>query len=135
MAAAYGRYGYRRITALLNMAGWTVGKDRVQSIRRREGLKVPRKHKLRGRLWLHGGSCLRLRPERPGHVWSYDFAEGQSHDARRLRILALIDEYTRECLALKVARRINSLGVIESSPRPCSSRGSRSLSGRTTDLR
>jgi len=113
LASEYGRYGYRRITALLQIAGWRVGKDRVQRIWRREGLKVPQKHRPRGRLWLNDGSCIRLRPERPNHVWSFDFVEGQTHDGRSLRILTLIDEYTRECLALRVERRINSFGVLE----------------------
>jgi len=70
LAAKYGRYGYRRITALLQSAGWSVGKDRVQRIWRREGLKVPQKQRPRGRLWLGDGSCIRLRPERPNHVWA-----------------------------------------------------------------
>jgi hypothetical protein len=73
--AKYGRYGYRRITALLRDAGWQVGKDRVQRIWRREGLKVPQKQRPRGRLWLNDGSCVRLRPERANHVWSYDFVK------------------------------------------------------------
>ena len=113
LASEYGRYGYRRITALLQMAGWSVGRDRVQRIWRREGLKVPKKHRPRGRLWLTDGSCIRLRPERPNHVWSFDFVESRTHDGRSLRIMTLIDEYTRECLALRVARRINSFGVLE----------------------
>jgi len=113
LAAQYGRYGYRRITALLKDAGWRVGTDRVQRIWRREGLKVPKKQRPRGRLWLNDGSCIRLRPERRNHVWSYDFVETQTHDGRKLRLLTLIDEFTRECLAIRVARRINSLGVIE----------------------
>jgi hypothetical protein len=90
-----------------------VGKDRVQRIWRREGLKVPSRHRPRSRLWLNDGSCVRLRPLRRNHVWSFDFVQGQTHDGRSLRILTLIDEHTRACLALKVARRINSLGVIE----------------------
>ncbi len=85
----------------------------MQRIWRREGLKVPKKHKPRGRLWLNDGSCIRLRPERRNHVWSYDFVEAQTHDGRKLRLMTLIDEFTRECLAIRVARRINSLGVIE----------------------
>jgi transposase InsO family protein len=113
LASQYGRYGYRRITSLLVQAGWQVGCDRVQRIWRREGLKVPRKHKPRGRLWLNDGSCIRLRPTHRNHVWSYDFVEAQTHDGRRIRLMTLIDEYTRECLAIRVARRINSLGVIE----------------------
>jgi hypothetical protein len=113
LASKYGRYGYRRITVLLRSAGWRVGKDRVQCIWRREGLKVPAKQKPRGRLWLHDGSCIRLRPERANHVWSYDFVKAMTHDGRALRILVVIDEYTRECLALRVARRLGSLQVIE----------------------
>jgi len=113
LAAQYGRYGYRRIAVLLNDAGWTVGVDRVQRIWRREGLKVPKKQKPRGRLWLNDGSCMRLRPERRNHVWSYDFVEAQTHDGRKLRLLTLIDEFTRQCLAIRVARRINGMGVIE----------------------
>ncbi|MGC1222050.1 MAG: IS3 family transposase [Candidatus Sulfotelmatobacter sp.] len=113
LAAKYGRYGYRRITALLQSAGWPVGRDRVQRIWRREGLKVPQKQRARGRLWLGDGSCVRLRPERANHVWSYDFVKAMTHDGRALRILVVIDEYTRECLALRVARRLGSLQVIE----------------------
>jgi len=90
-----------------------VGKDRVHRIWRREGLKVPKRHRPRGRLWLNDGSCVRLRPERVNHVWSYDFVEGQTHDGRRFRVLTLIDEYTRECLAIMVARRIDCFAVIE----------------------
>ncbi len=113
LASEYGRYGYRRITALLRIGGWRVGKDRVQRIWRREGLKVPKKQRPRGRLWLNDGSCIRLRPERAGHVWSYDFVSAQTHDGRQVRLLTLIDEYTRECLAIRVARRISSFGVLE----------------------
>jgi len=113
LASEYGRYGYRRITALLNQTGWKVGKDRVQRIWRREGLKVPAKQKPRGRLWLNDGSCIRLRPEEPNHVWSYDFVHDRTHDGRSLRLLTLIDEFTRQCLAIGVARRLSSHDVIE----------------------
>ena len=113
LGVKYGRYGYRRITVLLQNAGWPVGKDRVQRIWRREGLKVPQKQRARGRLWLGDGSCVRLRPEHANHVWSYDFVKAMTHDGRALRILVVIDEYTRECLALRVARRLGSLQVIE----------------------
>jgi putative transposase len=113
LASQYGRYGYRRITVKLRDAGWTVGKDRVERIWRREGLKVPQKQKPRGRLWLNDGSCVRLRPERPNHVWSYDFVSTFTHDGRTVRMLNLIDEYTRECLAIHVRRRINSTNVID----------------------
>ena len=113
MAVQYGRYGYRRITEMLQRAGWSVGVDRVLRIWRREGLKVPSKQRPRRRLWFNDGSCIRLRPERRNHVWSYDFVEAQTHDGRKLRLMTLIDEFTRECLAIRVARRINSLGVLE----------------------
>jgi len=113
LATKYGRYGYRRITWLLRSAGWRVGKDRVQRIWRREGLKVPQKQRPRARLWLNDGSCVRLRPVRLNHVWSYDFVSAITHDGRALRILTLIDEYTRECLAIRVARRLASLEVID----------------------
>ena len=113
LASEYGRYGYRRITALLQEAGWNVGKDRVQRIWRREGLKVPQKQRPRGRLWLNDGSCVRLRPERPNHVWSYDFVSARTHDGRIVRMLTLVDEYTRECLAIRVARRLGRYEVIE----------------------
>ena len=113
LASEYGRYGYRRITALLRDAGWEVGKDRVQRIWRREGLKVPQKQRPPGRLWLGYGSCVRLRPEHENHVWSYDFVHAKTHDGRTLRLLTLIDEYTRKCLAIRVARRLNSHELIE----------------------
>jgi len=113
LASEYGRYGYRRITALLRSAGWPVGKDRVQRIWRREGLKVPKKQRPRRRLWLNDGSCIRLRPQRPNHVWSYDFVSDRTEEGRTVRILSLIDEYTRECLALPVARRMGSRQVLE----------------------
>ena len=113
LGSEHGRYGYRRIAALLRSSGWDVGKDRVSRIWRREGLKVPKKQRPRGRLWLNDGSCVRRRPERRNHVWSYDFVACQTHDGRNIRLMTLIDEYTRECLTICVARRINSFGVIE----------------------
>ena len=102
LATQYGRYGYRRITALLREAGWLVNKKRVERIWRREGLKVPQKQPKKGRLWLNDGSCIRLRPEHPNHVWSYDFVEDRTHDGRKFRMLNVIDEFTRECLAIRV---------------------------------
>ena len=98
---------------MLDDAGWDAGYNRAQRIWRREGLKVPKKHKPRGRLWLNDGSCIRLRPERRNHVWSYDFVVAQTQDGRKMRLMTLIDEFTRECLAIRVARRINSFGVLE----------------------
>jgi len=113
LASQYGRYGYRRITALLRRAGWHVGKDRVERIWRREGLKVPKKQKPRGRLWLNDGSCVRLRPQHANHVWSYDFVSAKTHDGRTVRMLNLIDEHTRESLLVRPERRWSSAKVIE----------------------
>jgi transposase InsO family protein len=113
LAIQYGRYGYRRVTTLLNWAGFKVSKDRVQRIWRREGLKVPQKQRPRSRLWLNDGSCVRLRPEHANHVWSYDFVQAMTHDGRSLRLLTLLDEYSRECLAIRVARRLGRYQVIE----------------------
>ena len=108
LARSFGRYGYKRITGLLQMAGWNVNAKRVQRIWRREGLKVPARQPKRGRLWLSDGSCIRLRPEHRNHVWAYDFVAQKTHDGRPLKLLCVVDEYTRECLAIVVARRITS---------------------------
>ena len=113
LASEYGRYGYRRVTGLLRNEGWIVNHKRVQRIWREEGLKVPQKQPKRGRLWLHDGSVVRLRPLFPKHVWSYDFMEDRTHNGVKFRILNVIDEYTRECLAVKVARRLTSYDVVE----------------------
>jgi putative transposase len=113
LALQYGRYGYRRITALLREVGWRVNKKRVERIWRQEGLKVPQKQPKRGRLWLNDGSCIRLRPEHPNHVWSYDFVEDRTHDGRKFRMLNIIDEFTRECLAIRVSRKLKAVDVIE----------------------
>jgi putative transposase len=113
LALQYGRYGYRRITALLREAGWRVNKKRVERIWRREGLKVPQKQPKKGRLWLNDGSCIRLRPEHPNHVWSYDFVEDRTHDGRKFRMLNVIDEFTRECLAIRVNRNLKAVDVID----------------------
>jgi transposase InsO family protein len=115
LATKYGRYGYRRITAMLNNSdtGWQVNHKRVERIWRQEGLKVPKKQPKRGRLWLNDGSCVRLRPEHKDHVWSYDFVEERTTDGRKFRILNIIDEYTRECLSILVERRLTSGDVID----------------------
>jgi transposase InsO family protein len=112
LAKQYGRYGYRRITALLVEAGWRVNHKRVERIWRQEGLKVPAKQPKRGRLWLNDGSCVRLRPQYRNHVWTYDFVHARTHDGRPLRLLTVLDEYSRRSLAIKVARRLRSRDVI-----------------------
>jgi putative transposase len=113
LATQYGRYGYRRITALLRHAGWLVNVKRVERIWRQEGLKVPARQPKKGRLWLNDGSCVRLRPEQPNHVWSYDFVEGRTHEGRKFRMLNVIDEFTRECLAIWIDRKLKSADVID----------------------
>ena len=113
LASKYGRYGYRRITALLNNRAWRVNHKRVERIWRREGLKVPKKQPKRGRLWLNDGSCIRLRPEHKDHVWSYDFMIGRTTDGKPFKILNIIDEYTRECLVTLVNRKIKADDVID----------------------
>ncbi len=113
LASEYGRYGYRRVTALLRTEGWYVNHKRVERIWRREGLKVPRKQPKRARLWLNDGSCVRLRPTHQHHVWSYDFVMDRTHDGRAFRMLTVIDEHTRECLAIRTERRQNQETVLE----------------------
>ena len=113
LARQYGRYGYRRITALLHRSGWSVNRKRVARIWRREGLKVPSKQPKRGRLWFNDGSCIRLRPEYPNHVWSYDFVADRTHEGKAYRMLCVIDEFTREALAIRVARRLRATDVID----------------------
>ena len=112
LATKYGRYGYRRIAALLRGSGWRVNHKRVERIWRQEGLKVPKKQPKRGRLWLNDGSCVRLRPTHRNHVWSYDFVIDRTHDGRPIKILTLIDEYSRQCLAIIVERSIKSDDVL-----------------------
>jgi transposase InsO family protein len=113
LATEYGRYGYRRVAALLRAEGFAVNHKRLERLWRREGLKVPARQPKRGRLWLHDGSCVRLRPERKDHVWSYDFVQARTRDGRAFRMLNVIDEYTRECLSIDVARRLTSDDVLE----------------------
>jgi putative transposase len=123
LARRYGRYGYRRIAALLRHAGWRVNRKRVERIRRREGLKVPARRPKRDRLWRADGSCIRLRPERPNQVWAYDLVEDRTRDARKLRMLCVVDGFTREALAIRVARKLDSHHVIEVLAELCLARG------------
>jgi len=112
-ACEYGRYGYRRVTWLLVNEGWRVNHKRVERIWRQEGLKVPAKQPKRRRLWLNDGSCIRLRPTHKDHVWSYDFVAERTSDGRAMRMLNIIDEFTRECFAIRVDRHIEAIDVIE----------------------
>ena len=113
LAVQYGRYGYRRITMLLKNEGWHVNHKRVERIWRLEGLKVPVKQPKRRRLWFNDGSCIRLRAEHKNHVWSYDFVADRTTDGRAIRMLNIIDEYTRECLVIKVDRKITAHDVLD----------------------
>lgn len=113
LASQYGRYGYRLVTGLLRQEGWQLSPSRVARIWKQEGLKVPQKQPRRGRLWLADGSCIRLRAEHRNHVWSWDFVMDRTEDGRPIKMLTLIDEFTRECLAIHVARRIRATDVID----------------------
>ena len=106
LASDYGRYGYRRITALLRRKGWRVNHKRVERLWRREGLKVPQRQRKRRRLWFNDGSCIRLRPKHRDHVWSYDFVQARTHDGRSFRMLTVIDEFTREPDSRSRAKRV-----------------------------
>ena len=113
LARQYGRYGYRRIAALLRDVGWQINDKRVERLWRREGLKVPQKQPKKGRLWLDDGSCIWLRAEYTNHVWSYDFVHHRTDDGRVFRTLNVLDEHSRECLAIRIKRKLNSTDVID----------------------
>ena len=113
LASEYGRYGYPRVTALLRAEGFGVNHKRVERLWRREGLKVPQRQPKRKRLWLNDGSCIRLRPQYRNPVWSYDFMMDRTRDGRVLKLLTIIDEYSRECLAIDVSRSITSEDVLD----------------------
>jgi len=134
LARQFGRYGYRRIAALLREAGWSVSDGRIERLWRREGLKVPQKQPKKGRLWLSDGSCVRLRPEYRNHVWSYDFVHCRTDDGKVFRTLNILDEFSRECLAIKVDRKLNSTNVIDALTDLFILRGSQVL-GRTVTAR
>jgi transposase InsO family protein len=113
LAAQYGRYGYRRVTALLGREGWQVSRSRVERLWKQEGLRVPARQPKRGRLWLADGSCVRLRPAGRHHVWSWDFVMDRTVDGRPLKLLVVLDEWSRECLAIRVARRLRATDALE----------------------
>ena len=113
LAIQYGRYGYKRITALLKTEGWHVNHKRVERFWREEGLKVPSKQKKRKRLYLNDGSCIRLRPCWENHVWSYDFVSCRLEGGKKIRLLTVIDEYSRKCLAIRVDYRLKSDDVLD----------------------
>ena len=107
------RYGYRMITGRLRAEGWRVNCKRVYRLWRAEGLKVPRKQHKRRSLGTSAGGCVRLRAEHVNHVWAWDFVYDTTVDGRPLKWLTIIDEYTRECLALEVSRSLKSQEVLD----------------------
>ena len=113
LTTQYGRYGYRRITALLQSEGFRVNHKRIERLWRREGLKVPQKQPKRKRLWFNDGSCVRLRPRYKNHVWSYDFVHDRTYNGKAIRMLNVLDEHTRECLTIEVDRKLNSRNVMD----------------------
>jgi len=123
LAERFGRYGYRLVTGILRAEGWLVNPKRVERIWRQEALRVPRRQRKRGRLWLNDGSGLKLRPLYRNHVWSYDFVADRAHDGCPLRMLTVLDEYTRECLAIVVARRLTADDVLATLTRLFAERG------------
>lgn len=112
LACEYGRYGYRRVTALLRSEGWRVNHKRVERLWRQEGLKVPKRQPKRRRLWYNDGSCIRLRPLYRNHVWSYDFVADRTSDGRPIRLLNILDEYSRECLKIRIDRQVKAVDVM-----------------------
>ena len=107
------RYGYRRVWALLRREGWPVNKKRVHRLWREEGLKVPGKQRKKRRLGESENSCTRRRAEHKDHVWSYDFVMDLTEDGRRLKMMPVVDEYSRECLSIEVERSITAEDVVD----------------------
>ncbi len=117
------RYGYRRVWALLRREGWEVNKKRVQRLWREADLKVPAKQHKRRRVRPSHNDCTKRRAEYVDHVWSYDFAMDSSQDGRRLKLMPVVDEYSRECLSIDVERSITSEEVVDTLRRLFSERG------------
>ncbi len=108
-------YGYRRVWALLRREDWRVNNKRVHRLWREAGLKVPQKQrKKRKRLGVSENGCTTRRAEHTNHVWSYDFVMDRTEDGRRLKMLVVVDEYTRECLCIEVERSITAEDVVSS---------------------
>ena len=113
LALAWPRFGYRRITVLLRQDGWRVNIKRVHRLWKAEGLQIRRKARKRRRLGHGGNACHRRRPRHKDHVWSYDFVSDRTEGGGRLRLLTVVDEYTRECLTIEVGRRLTGGDVVE----------------------
>lgn len=113
LAKQYGRYGYRKITALLRIEGWHVNHKKVERLWREEGLQVPRRHKKRKRLYDHKHSIIRMRSHYPQHIWSVDFVQDRLIRGRKYKMLTVIDEYTRQCLTVNAQFNLTSQEVLE----------------------
>jgi len=113
LAKKYGRYGYRKTTALLRMEGWTVNHKKVERIWREEGLQLPKRHKKRRRLYHKDSSVIRLRPQCPNHIWSVDFVHDKLSSGRSYKMLTVLDEYTRQALCVEVKPKMGSADVLE----------------------
>ena len=123
LAALNPRYGYRRITAILRREGWCVNRKRIHRIWRREGLKVPIKQRKRRRLGASDNACQRRRAAAKNHIWTYDFVMDQTADGRRLKMLPILDEHTRACLTVEVARHFTAQDIIRTLSRLFTERG------------
>jgi putative transposase len=123
LARKHPRYGYRGIAALLRADGWEVNNKRVRRLWRQQGFKIPRKVKKRRRLGRSDNGCIRRRAAKINEVWSYDFLFDQTRGGRRLKILPIVDEYTRECLVMLVGRRLTAQDVIKALRKAARERG------------
>ena len=113
LAKRYGRYGYRKIAALLRMEGWTVNHKKVERLWREEGLQLPKRHKKRRRLYHKDSSVIRLRPQYQNHIWSVDFVHDKLSSGRSYKMLTVLDEYTRQALCVEVKPKMGSADVLE----------------------
>lgn len=113
LAKQYGRYGYRKITELLETEGWRVNHKKIERLWREEGLQLPKRHKKRKRLYHHNASVIRLRPKYPNHIWAIDFVHDRLASGRSYKMLTVLDEYTREALCVAVKLRMTGEDVLE----------------------
>ena len=112
LALRWPRYGYRRITVRLREAGWAVNVKRVHRLWKAEGLQIRKKQRKRRRLGTGANACDRRRPEHKDHVWAYDFVTDRTEAGGQLRMLTVVDEYTRECLTIEVNRGFTGRQVV-----------------------
>ncbi len=113
LAKQYGRYGYRKIAALLRVEGWQVNHKKVERLWREEGLQIPQRHRKRKRLYRKDSSVIRLRPRYQNHIWSIDFVHDKLASGRPYKMLTVLDEYSREALCVAVKPRMGNAEVLE----------------------